>query len=167
MTWPDVVSDAIKIGVPAGVAIVLVLVNRTTELKKDARRRRQDALEKILAEFEDVHADLVKLLAFTGAAADAMTEKLRKDKNLLLVRLVDDRGKLAGLVGRLKLLRLGAASNAMQVYEDRAIAITVEIDVETPDPIIIVLKKAYAEIQKSRSDIHRLLSDAFHSSSDL
>jgi hypothetical protein len=68
VTWPEVVDDAIKIGLPALTAWLIARGSRLHEFEKERRRRKQDCLEQIienLAEQESAHdAFCVSSLAY-------------------------------------------------------------------------------------------------------
>lgn len=154
------------------VAILVVYVNRITELKKDARSRRQDALEKIVAEFELVHAAVIKLLVAIRAfsqqfASDASkAEPLKQKAQRLLEEAIDDPGKLAGLVGRLKLLRLAEASKAVERFAKLlpffwSNCEFLMID-ESVSSVETSLAESYETLQEERSHIQTILSDAYN-----
>src|SRR5215472_17444464 len=60
MDCPEVIDNAVKIGLAAIIAAFATLAGvwmaGSRDLKKDRRRRRQDALEKIIDDFEHCHA---------------------------------------------------------------------------------------------------------------
>jgi hypothetical protein len=127
-TWPDVVDTALKIGLPAtlaaGATIFAVYVNRTTELRKDARRRRQDALEKIIDKFEGAHAATCARLGLFGTycqakrsetTSEAMSEILREaeHRNALYFDTIET---LSTLIGRANMLGLSAVAEILSRY---------------------------------------------------
>jgi hypothetical protein len=66
VTKLEVISDAIKIGLPSLLtgltAFFIARVTRSHELEKETRRRRQDALEKVSDDFQAAYFSLEDLL---------------------------------------------------------------------------------------------------------
>jgi hypothetical protein len=166
--WSSVVADAIKIVAPAflvaGASIGAVYINRSTELRKDARRRRQDAIEEVSDLFQSGHSaytDLViafsTLISMSGGPGEA---DAREHLARCFKRIEEIMESLFRMEGRARLLGLDDCDHAFEEYTLAVMELKSVIKHRSPYEMG-TLQKKYDAIRARRSDVHRELQKAY------
>ena len=129
MTGWEVADTAVKIGLGSAITaiatIVAVWVSRSTELKKDRRQRRQDALEKISEDFESAHAatclviaafvHLTRQLPENSPKGELSRVKLEEFERRLSA-FTEAKGKLSRVEGWSHMIRIKQATSEVEEY---------------------------------------------------
>src|SRR5947207_154795 len=126
VTWPDVTSDAIKIGVPSiltGVITYLISKRaRVHQLDRERRRRQQDSLERSLDEFEAVHTRYERLSHIYRSYCDASRHLQHDDDWTAMEKALTEAGEmtvsLRSIQGRFVMMGFNQCSDAITNYEE-------------------------------------------------
>ena len=168
-------SDLVKIGVPAilasGATIWAVYASRSTELKKDERRRQQDALEKIVDGFEEGHSTMSRFIAlfwsFSELAVKHSVEIANTASRAEFDRVVNDYekaiGDLSALIGRARMAGLDAVADVLESYarlKDTA-ANVINFDRVPSKGEIEALRKLCDDLENTRTRLHTVTHEAF------
>ena len=143
MTGWEVLSDAIKIGVPSLLtgltAFFIANSTRGHEFEKERRRRRQELIERSLEDFETVHAKLERLANLYQAfcAADEPhendTDFWRKIREAVKIS-GEEVEKLHAIKGRFEILGLQSCGFAIGTYRDAARTMVFSVKFEQKPP---------------------------------
>jgi hypothetical protein len=175
MTGWDVADTAVKIGlasiITAAATIIGVWVSRSTDLKKDARRRRQDAIEMLIDKFESAHSATTQILSvFLTYASISRENNLGERKNCLeeaQVRVrafMDAKGTLFSIVGRCQIMKLSQCSHALGLYLDVIGEVNAVLDFHSviTEDAATNAERLYPKLEDCRRQIHNSLSEAFY-----
>jgi hypothetical protein len=177
VTGWDLADTAIKIGlgsvITAVATIIAVSVSRSTELKKEARRRRQDALEAIVDKFESAHSATTQvisvLLTYARISRENNPTKLSYclDEAQPRVRaFMGAKVTLFAIVGRCQMMKLGRCSAALDRYMDLIEEVTDAIDFVgsiVSEEASARAESQFPRLEDQRRQIHESLSEAFYS----
>ncbi len=173
VTKLEVISDAIKIGLPSLLtgltALFIARATRSHEVEKESRRRSQDALEKISDDFQAAYSSLVDLLPSYYAylslrdepAGRTAFQDFQKSAAAMEATIKD----LFLIEGRLKLLRLKKCEKAFLDYVNATITLRSMLRMP-PDPNVPskeMLKAKIDELKLLRAAVESSLADAFDS----
>jgi hypothetical protein len=168
----DVFADALKIGLPILGTLVAVWIARSSELKKDRRRRRQDALEKIVDNFEAGHTSVGRMLeAFTTYASisrepqnAAQMKHCLEEAEHRTRAYMQAKETLFAVIGRVQMIGLPECSVALDRYLDVIEEATDVLDFTG----VIPLEKSetanslYPKLERQRKAMHEALHSAFY-----
>ena len=129
MTGWEVADTAVKIGLGSAITaiatIIAVWISRSTELKKERRRRRQDALERISEDFESAHSatclviaafvDLTRQLPENSPKGDFSRVQLEEFERRLSA-FTEAKGKLSRVEGWSHMIRIQQAIREVEKY---------------------------------------------------
>jgi hypothetical protein len=172
VTKLDVISDAIKIGLPvlgAGlIAAFTFFATRSHEREKETRRRRQDALEKISDDFQAACSNLWDLAMKYSVYRESFTEP---EGRIAFGELWESGGAMDAVTkdlhrirGPLKLLRLKKCEEAFVEFLNQTIAFR-KMLVLPPKPMATkeMVQAKVDELKCLQDAVERSLADAFDS----
>ena len=173
MTKLEVISDAIKIGLPTLlgglIAAFTFWATRSHEREKERRRRRQDALEKVSDDFQAACfslADLaVKYSVYRELQNDPAPRRVAAGNLFESGGAIDAATKDLHLIGgRLKLLRLEECEQAFDEFLNQTIAFRMMLKLP-PDPMATdeMLRQELNKVKALQAEVERSLGDAFNS----
>src|SRR5437870_290514 len=111
MTLLDIIDTAVKIGLGAAISGVFVALNtRAThshELRKERLRRRQDTIERLIEQFEQIHTFITECYSYRRTVLRHPDDQAAKQKLAeLLERAMQPYQQLHVLEGKFLLLGL-------------------------------------------------------------
>jgi len=167
LTKLDVISDAIKIGLPLlGAGLIAVFTFRATrshEREKERQRRHQDALEKIMDDFQtacSALSDLAVGYSVYRESGGMGSEDLWKSG-----RAIEAAAKeLHRIGGRLKLLQLKKCEQALIEFHGEMIDFRKMLKLP-PEPMAPneTVRQKFGELKVLQGVVERSLADAFNS----
>jgi hypothetical protein len=171
VTQLEVISDAIKIGLPVlGTGLIAILIARATrsyELEKESRRRRQDALEKISDDFQAACFRLWDLAIKYSTYRESLNDPETRIAHF--TELFESGGAIDAAIedlhrirGRLKLHGLKKCEEALVEFLNQTIAFRKMLKLP-PEPMAkkeVIGEKIY-ELKHLQDAVERLLADAF------
>jgi hypothetical protein len=170
----DVLNTLGSVSITGGIAYALASLKESRQDVRDRRRLRQEALEKISDAFEEGHqATLHAIAAFgavvcysaEGAQADAGRKAGLEEANRRLLHLLEARGRLSVMIGRLEMMRLPDCSRALLEFIGASVDATNLIDFRSTDArqlLDVLLREKQPELEQRRTKMHVRLAEAFH-----
>jgi hypothetical protein len=170
--WAQASSDwarALTVIVPslctAAVALLVARWTRSHELKKELRQRRQDTLEKLIDEFQSVHAVCCHLAAayiyWVELPEGDARASAAKDRETYSNQVPDARRKVTTVHGRLLLLKLSECAREVDYYFDLIAELAVAITASSTQKNPQVVKAILAKFTSQRDKIILMLAEAF------
>lgn len=136
---PDQIELAAKFGSAIGaiaggtivgfVTLFVSYLTRKHEIRREQFKRKQEIVERLSGDFEEVHAIVVRLysqysafLQLTGKAESLATASLNKAVEIVNVEVAGKLSLLHSIAGRLKLLGYASIEKSLANYCDALIA---------------------------------------------
>jgi hypothetical protein len=172
LTNLDVIDSAVKIGLGAFIGIIGSLMagrqRHSQELRKESLRRRQDALERLVEDFEfvqmactDLHGDYAVYVRFFGKNEAVATIQREKVDKILTTGFSSVVQRLHGIEGRLRLFELNACSEAVREYRSRVANLLKAVALAEPFPSESTLNELLKAIGDTRVEVYTLLAAAY------
>jgi hypothetical protein len=175
MTGWDVFNTLGSISITGGIAYALASLKESRQDVRDRRRLRQEALEKISDAFEQGYqATLNAIAAFAAVAyySDERTPAVSagrkaglEEANRRLLHLLEARGQLSAMIGRLEMMRLPDCSRSLSEFIFASADATNLIDFgsSNPRPLAdVILREKQPKLEQMRKKTHVRLAEAFH-----
>ena len=132
MTWIDVADTAVKVGLGAFLGLLGLILKAGHDRRSEQRKRRAALIEKLSAEFEEVHEVVVELFSTYATYLEAPNPIVKQMswsdvRQVMVEKLQPAIKKLIGLEGRLMLIGSSNAVKKLNGY--RLAATTLQNDV--------------------------------------
>lgn len=167
ITLLDVIDSAVKIGLGAVIGVIAAKQQHSLELRKDALRRRQDALERIVEDFEAVQRVFVDLYSsfgvhvqFSGKDEAVAAIQGQRVHEIMTTQTIPALQNLHAIEGRLRLFDLTDCASAVNEYRGRVTTFQAAVTLEGPLPSEETIDKKAREFGATRQRFYELLAKA-------
>ena len=173
MEWIEVVDSAVKIGLGAAITGVTAFFiskgNRQHEFDKEYFKRRQDLLERVSENFEEIHMLFFKITIDYSGYVESYVKDLfpsqdHRDKYYSYIQQIGDRlRELHLLEGRLLLAGISEGTDCLREYRLLATDVNNIIRLDEPEATRAEVLRKTGELCSKKDQFYSTLSEAYKS----
>ena len=176
VTWAQVASDAVKIGLGAlvggGFGVWLALLNNRQQVARDFYARKRQILEDVVTQFDKFFKDLTLFVtnlrnaSYVKQSGEQVTQEDRKELEALEKKLFTSFTILASVSSRLLLLGEPGCNTAVEQVREKASEFFKIATLENPKLNEQAVSTFVDEIRALRTDFLTKLSEPFSTNKD-